>query len=124
MKTDDKMTYRDWQKRNTNEFANLNKFQKQELRNKGYKNVGWIQVKFSWTILCEYFSDQEENHENSTSMFDYKMSQGDIIGAINLSILESDLAKNIAIEAKKQLLESQKYLEKISLESLKKYPLL
>ncbi|PZV27870.1 MAG: hypothetical protein DCF12_01900 [Snowella sp.] len=124
MKNDDKMTYRDWQKRNTNKFSYLNNFQKKEIRNRGYKNIGWIQVKSSWEILCEYFSNQEENQDNSISMFDYKISQGDIIGAINLSILESDVAKKVAIEAQKKLLQSQKYLEKISLDSLEKYPLL
>lgn len=125
MKNDDKMTYRDWQKRNTNKFSHLNNFQKKEIRNRGYKNVGWIQVKSSWDILCKYFCDQEEaNQDNPISMFDYKISQGDIIGAINLSILESGLAKKVAIEAKKNLLESQKYLEKISLDSLERYPLL
>ena len=37
MKNDDKMTYRDWQKRNTNKFSHLNNFQKKKYGIEGIK---------------------------------------------------------------------------------------
>ncbi|MBE9116477.1 hypothetical protein IQ249_11255 [Lusitaniella coriacea LEGE 07157] len=108
------LKYRDWQKRNKEHFESLSSDKQKKARKQGYCNRGWKKVISSWKILCKA-------HKKISSLFDYKLSQGDLIGAIDLSILEADKAKETAKLALKELNENQKKLDKLANEALQKY---
>jgi hypothetical protein len=57
-------------------------------------------------------------------LFEHKLRKGDIIGAIELSILEADKAKHMAQKAIKSLNKNQQYFDQLADEALAKYPLL
>ena len=80
------MSYRQWQKRNTEAFQKLTKAQQKKARDRGYRNVGWQKVQTSWEILQQF---------QTPSLFDARLKRGDIAGAIDQSILEADQAKNV-----------------------------
>lgn len=46
-----KLTYRQWQQRNTEAFSKKPKSEQKALRQKGYNNRGWSNVRASWDIL-------------------------------------------------------------------------
>lgn len=52
----DGMGYRDWQKRNSEKFGELNKNEQKELRLCGYRNVGWDNVRGAWQLLQGEFA--------------------------------------------------------------------
>lgn len=52
----DKLNYRKAQQRNSDNFNLLSKECKNNLRQKGYKNLGWNNVCASWRILQESIS--------------------------------------------------------------------
>jgi hypothetical protein len=117
MKVTGGMNYREWQKRNTKHFSLLAKRQQREARNQGYCNIGWDKVQNSWKILCNFT-------DNITSLFEHKLNKGDIVGAIELSLLDAENAKGIAQKAVSDLDANEKRLRNIADEALAKYPLL
>ena len=119
MKLVEGINYRQWQQRNTKMFNSLTKKQKRECRQLGYCNMGWLKVQKSWQIINDF-----TNKENVISLFDYRLSQGDLIGAIDLAILDSERAKLIAKEGQNTLNTIQTRLDDIANKTLLKYPLL
>jgi hypothetical protein len=117
MKLLEGMTYRQWQQRNTEVFNSLTKNKQKEARSQGYNNIGWNKVQKSWRIINRLASDV-------ISLFGHKLRKGDIIGAIELSILEADKAKHLAQKVIENLNENQQYFDKLADEALAKYPLL
>lgn len=117
MKLVEGMSYRQWQKRNTQRFNYLTKTQQKEARQQGYCNLGWDKVQNSWKLICKLAN-------NVASLFEHKLSKGNIIGAIELSIFEADQAKYLARQAIKSLDRNQQYFDKVADETLAKYPLL
>ena len=117
MKLIEAMNYREWQKRNTEHFNKLTKNQQKKARQQGYSNVGWQKVQISWDIVFKIDSPPP-------SLFEYKLRNGDITGAINLSILEAERAKNLAQKTINSLNKNQQYFDQIADEALAKYPLL
>lgn len=122
------MNYRQWQKRNTEYFNRLNKLQQAESRKRGYRNIGWDRVQKSWKLVNT--SNQAENEEtvvpfkkpnNIASLFDHKLHKGDVVGALDLSILEYERASVMAKQALKELENNRNYLNKITVEALAKY---
>ncbi len=110
------MNYREWQKRNKKRFSLLTKLQQEEARNWGYCNIGWDKVQDSWEIICKFT-------DNITSLFEHKLGKGDIVGAIELSLLNADYTKGIARKAVSDLEVNEKRLNKVADEALAKYPL-
>lgn len=47
----DGLSYKQAQKRNSEKFNSLSKTEQEQARKQGYKNVGWENVRKSWTIL-------------------------------------------------------------------------
>jgi len=117
MKVKGGMNYREWQRRNTKYFSLLTQVQQKQARNQGYCNIGWDKVQNSWKILCKFT-------DNVTSLFEHKLSKGDIVGAIELSLLDAEHAKGIAQKAVSDLDANEKRLSKVADEALAKYPLL
>ena len=58
------LNYRQAQKRNSEQFNSFNKKQQKEIRQQGYKNVGWDNVCKSWNILQIFISSQPLNFIN------------------------------------------------------------
>lgn len=112
----DGMSYRQWQKRNTDSFGKLSKKQKQVARSKGYFNCGWDKVKQSWELL--------KNITDIPKLFDIKLSKGDISGAVNQSILEATQAQEIAKQTIKNLDGTRKKINKVARAALNEYQLL
>lgn len=117
MKLFEGMSYRQWQKRNTEHFNYLTKTQQREARKQGYCNMSWDKVHNSWKLICKVTN-------NVVSFFEHKLSKGDIIGAIEISILEAEQAKHLAQQAINNLHTTQQYFDKVADETLAKYPLL
>ena len=117
MKVKGGMNYREWQRRNTKHLSLLTQVQQKQARNQGYCNIGWDKVQNSWKILCKFT-------DNVTSLFEHKLSKGDIVGAIELSLLDAEHAKGIAQKAVNDLDANEKRLSQVADEALAKYPLL
>lgn len=115
------MNYRQWQRRNTEHFNRLTKSQKKEARQQGYYNNGWGKVQSSWGIICKFDCKLDRN---VTTLFEYKLRKGDILGAIELSLLEAEGTKQIARQALETLEKNQRYLDEVADKTLAKYPLL
>lgn len=47
----DGLDYKQAQKRNSEKFCSLSKIEQKQARKQGYKNLGWDNVRKSWTIL-------------------------------------------------------------------------
>jgi hypothetical protein len=47
------LTYRMWQKRNSERFSQLLRFEKKKARERGYRNVGWGNVIAAYQILID-----------------------------------------------------------------------
>lgn len=116
MKFIESLNYRQWQRRNTEHFNSLTKTQQKETRKQGYCNTGWDKVQGSWQIICKF-------NKNINSLFEHKLRKGDILGAVELSILEADRAKTLARQAIKSLNKNQTYFDKLAKETLANYPL-
>jgi hypothetical protein len=114
MKLLDNLNYRQWQKRNSLAFNQLDKLQQKEIRKKGYNNRGWNQVKKSWIILQEY-------QGKIISIFDHKLTKGDLIGAINIAMINSEETSNIASEAIATLEKNQQKIDELAEKTLNKY---
>lgn len=117
MKLVEGMSYRQWQKRNTEHFNYLTKTQQKEARKQGYCNLGWDKVHNSWVVICKLAN-------NVASFFEHKLRKGDVIGAIELSIFEAEQAKHLARQAIKTLDITQQYFDKLADETLAKYSVL
>ena len=84
MKSIENLSYREWQKRNTEYFSRLNSKEKEKARLNGYKNVGWLNVQRSWIIVKPKIID----------IIDKKLDKGDFLGALRHSGMETDAAIN------------------------------
>jgi len=107
------MGYSEWQKRNKKGFEQLTKIQKKEARSRGYYNRGWNKVLISWKIICQI--------NNIVTFFEYKLSKGDIIGAIRQSIAEANQAKILVQQSIDVLDKNQESIDKIAETALAKY---
>lgn len=114
MKIIGNLTYRQWQKRNSSIFNQLTKSEQKELREKGYRNIGWNKVQQSWFIL-------QELKQKVVKLFDHKLAKGDLIGAIDLAIIDSKNTSKIAKKTLKTLTENEAKLTKLAEEALAKY---
>ena len=114
MKIIENLTYRQWQKRNTNIFNQLTKSEQKEVRQKGYRNMGWDKVQQSWLIL-------QELKPKVVNLFDYKLAKGDLIGAIDMAIIDSENTSNIAKQTLKKLTENEAILNTLAKDTLAKY---
>lgn len=117
MKLIDGLNYRQWQKRNTQKFNALTLSQQKETRQQGYKNQGWQNVQNSWKIIQSLSS-------NLVSMFEAKLNKGDLVGALELSILEGEESQTIARKAIDEISQTQKKIDEKADGILAKYPLL
>ena len=111
------MNYRQWQQRNTKYFNSLSKAQQKEARRLGYRNISWDRVKRSWQIISRFIS-------NVASLFEHKINKGDVAGAIKLSLLEADRAKQLAQKTLENLEQNQRNLDNLAAQTLAKYSLL
>ena len=123
MKIIDGLKYREWQKRNSETFALLGKPQQIEARKLGYKNLGWDNVTKSWQILCK-LKVQTETPPNVVGMFEHKLNQGDVVGAIALSLIEANRTQELARDTIDSLTKKQKQIDKLTKAALAKYPTL
>lgn len=112
----DGMSYRQWQKRNTETFRQLTKAQQQLAREQGYRNVGWQYVQQSWMILQEL--------TQPLSLFDAKLKKGDLSGAIHQSILVAEQAQETAQQSISKLKHKRKQIQDLTEKTLNKYQLL
>ncbi|NES05758.1 MAG: hypothetical protein F6K22_24870 [Okeania sp. SIO2F4] len=81
------LNYRQWQQRNTDKFKTLTLSQQKEARTKGFFNRGWEQVQKSWEILMSFVNIV---NNNVATIFEHKLNKGDLIGAINQSLHETE----------------------------------
>ena len=112
------MSYRQWQKRNTNAFNRLTKVEQQAARRMDYRNVGWQQVQQSWDILQQWIEPA------TPSLFSAKLKKGNLTGAIDQSILEAEQAQKTAQQAVKNLNRKRSQIDQLAEETLNKYQLL
>lgn len=111
----DGMSYRQWQKRNTDTFQQLTKIQQQAAREQGYRNVGWQQVQQSWSILQRLIPP---------NLFDARLKRGDLAGAIDQSILEAEQVQEIAKQSIFNLKRRRSQIQELAEQTLDKYQLL
>ncbi|NEO54468.1 MAG: hypothetical protein F6K54_16105 [Okeania sp. SIO3B5] len=81
------LNYRQWQQRNTDKFKTLTVAQQKEARAQGFFNRGWDKVQTSWDILMSFVNIA---NNNVVTMFDHKLNKGDLIGAIDRSLHETE----------------------------------
>lgn len=53
----DGLGYREWQRRNSDRFKQLSRDEQKQARTKGYRNVGWENVRKSWELIRPSPSD-------------------------------------------------------------------
>ena len=102
------LNYRQWQHRNTDKFKKLTVSQQKEARIQGFFNRGWEQVQKSWDILMSFVNIV---NNNLVTMFEYKLNKGDLIGAINQSVHETEHIEEVVeqqFEKIDQLLQKAK----------------
>ena len=116
MKIIEGLNYREWQKRNTDSFSKLNRSQQKAVRDKGYRNLGWNYVQKSWHILRNSFQE--------LSVFDHKLNRGDLLGAVNHSILEAEQAKAVTSQLKDTVNKNYKDIQQLADKALLEYQLL
>ena len=112
----DGLSYRQWQKRNTDTFQQLTKAQKQAARQQGYRNMGWQQAQQAWKVLQQL--------TKPPSLFDAKLKKGDLAGAIDQSMLAAEQAQAIAKQGIASLKRKQKQIQALAEQTLDKYQLL
>lgn len=113
----DNMSYRQWQKRNTEAFKKLTKVQQKTVRDHGYRNIGWQKVQDSWKIL-------QQLDKKPASLFDIKLKHGDLEGALDQSILVAEQAQKVAKDAIASLGRKRQLSKRKTQATLKKYQLL
>jgi hypothetical protein len=82
MKTINDLSYKEWQKRNTTFLSLLNANEKKDLRQRGYKNVGWQNVMETWKIIQVFIK--------VTPMIEKRIKKGDIMGILRHVLLDVD----------------------------------
>ncbi|MGB3510752.1 MAG: hypothetical protein WBA93_16265 [Microcoleaceae cyanobacterium] len=92
MKIVEGLNYRQWQQRNTDKFKTLTVAQQKEARTQGFFNRGWDRVQKSWDILLSFVNIV---NNNVVTMFDHKLNKGDIIGAIDSSLHETEYVEEV-----------------------------
>lgn len=117
MKVIENLNYRQWQKRNSVFFDKLTKIQQKEVKKEGYRNLGWNSVQKSWLILQKFAS-------NIVNIFDYKLAKGDLMGAIDLAIIDTDKMTETAKNTVEFLTKNTDRLNKLAEKTLAKYELL
>ncbi|AFY78112.1 MAG: hypothetical protein IGR93_06330 [Hydrococcus sp. C42_A2020_068] len=50
----DGLNYKQAQKRNSEKFNSFSKIEQKQARQQGYKNLGWENIRKSWTILQKF----------------------------------------------------------------------
>lgn len=113
MKIIEGMSYREWQKRNSDHLQKLTQFQKKEVRQKGYHNVGWANVQKSWNVINQFLG--------LSSLFIHRLQKGDIVGAINHSMIEAEQASNLAKDAIETISKTKDDLNSLVNQALDKY---
>lgn len=116
MRIIDGLNYREWQRRNTQFFSQLNSAQQKELRLQGYRNVGWLNVQRSWKVLKKI--------TEAPDLFQHRLDNHDLLGAIRHAILESERTKQFAQESLEKVEENYQKIHQIATETLAKYQLL
>ena len=116
MKIIEGMSYREWQKRNTDHFQKLTQSEKKEARQKGYHNVGWVKVQRSWNVINQFLS--------MPSLFIHRLQKGDLVGAINHSMIEAEQASDLAKEGIETISKTKDELNSIVNQALDKYQLI
>lgn len=116
MKLHDGLNYREWQKRNKEKFDRLSNPQKKQCRDKGYCNVGWEKVRNSWQIIS--------NIDNVINLFDHHLRSHNLIGALDISILEAENAIRFAEISKKNLNDKLNDFNEITDNFLSNHPIL
>jgi len=111
----DGMSYRQWQKRNTDTFQQLTKAHQQTARQQGYRNIGWQPIQQSWKVLQQLIPP---------TIFDAKLKRGDLAGAIDQSILEAEQAQEIAKQGISNLKRKRSQIQELAEKTLNKYQLL
>ena len=99
------LNYRQWQQRNTDKFKTLTVAQQKEARTQGFFNRGWDRVQKSWDILMSFVNIV---NNNVVTMFDHKLNKGDLIGAIDHSLHETEHIEEVLdqqVDKMDQLLE-------------------
>ncbi len=111
------LSYREWQSRNTKLFTSLSRQQRQALRDRGYHNISWEKVKSSWELL-------QKSIDTVTSIFDVHIQRGNIIDAINISLLEVDYFNKVAKTGLKELKQNSQKMTNIASKTVDKYKVL
>lgn len=112
----DSMSYREWQKRNSGTFNKLTKSQQKEARQKGYYNIGWKNVQKSWQVLSQML--------DPINLFNIRLNKGDLVGALDHSMLEAEQSQNIARQAINDIERKQSKIHALAKETQDKYQLL
>ncbi len=112
----DDMSYRQWQKRNTDAFQQLTKAQQKTARQQGYRNVGWQQVQQSWKTLRQFIEP--------LNLFEAKLRKGDLTGAVDQMVLEAEQAQKTAKQGIADLKRNRKEIQELADNALNKYQLL
>jgi len=71
----EEMSYRQWQKRNSEVFHGLSLEQQRQARKKGYYNSGWGKVKSSWELLQDF----KNNTYKVVSLFEHELNKGNLL---------------------------------------------
>lgn len=117
MKLVEGMSYRQWQKRNTELFSSLTKEQQRIARQQGYCNVGWDKVQGSWRIISKLT-------KKIVTLFEHKLGKGDVTGAIALLISEAQQVKQLAQQAISGFDKAQQSFDQLVERGLANYSLL
>lgn len=115
----DGLSYRQWQRRNTDAFKQLSKEQQQTARDQGYYNVSWKRVQASWLILQTLAAPLPV-----PTLFDAKLKKGDVAGAIDQSLLAADQAQTAAQEGQQKLRHQRQQIKEKAEAAIHKYQLL
>ena len=115
MKKVEGLNYREWQKRNTKLFSELSRKQQKALRSEGYKNVGWLNVQKSWTVLQKWMKKKHPD------MFEKRLKKGDIVGSIRHVANELGAAQKVAQDALGRIEKRQEKTSRLADEALDKY---
>jgi hypothetical protein len=125
-KSIDNLSYHEWQRRNSAGFKELTRAQQKALRTQGYRNLGWSGVQNSWQLLKHFHpvnKPLKDPSSNVESLFEHKLARGDVIGAIDISLLEANEAKRLAQETLNCIEEGHAEIESIAEKILNKYQL-
>lgn len=113
----DGLSYRQWQRRNTEAFKQLSKEQQQTARDQGYYNVSWKRVQVSWQILQTLAAPVP-------TLFDAKLKKEDVVGAIDQSLLAADQAQTVAQTGQQKLKRQRQQIKEKAEAAIHKYQLL